>query len=68
MRPRRGRATALGAADLAVLAVGYWRDPMTVARHALDREFEPRMDADRRAVLTRGWDRAVQRSLAWVEP
>ena len=31
-------------------------------------QFTPHMDADRRQRLTRGWDRAVQRSLAWVEP
>ena len=35
---------------------------------ALDREFTPQMDPDRRKALTRGWDRAVERSLHWIEP
>jgi glycerol kinase len=68
-RPVVAETTALGAAYLAGLAVGYWRDLDDVASNwALDREFSPRMDADRRQALTRGWDRAVERSLRWIEP
>jgi glycerol kinase len=68
-RPVVAETTALGAAYLAGLAVGYWRDLDDVASNwALDREFAPHMDADRRATLTRGWDRAVERSLRWIEP
>ncbi|MEO5819890.1 MAG: glycerol kinase GlpK [Vicinamibacteraceae bacterium] len=68
-RPVVAETTALGAAYLAGLAVGYWRDLDDVASNwALDREFTPRMDADRRKALTRGWDRAVERSLRWIEP
>jgi glycerol kinase len=68
-RPVVAETTALGAAYLAGLAVGYWRDLDDIASNwALDREFEPRMDADRRAALTRGWDRAVERSKSWIEP
>ena len=68
-RPVVAETTALGAAYLAGLAVGYWRDLDDVASNwALDREFSPRMDADRRQRLTRGWDRAVERSLNWIEP
>jgi glycerol kinase len=68
-RPVVAETTALGAAYLAGLAVGYWRDLDDIAGNwALDREFTPRMDADRRQRLTRGWDRAVERSRSWVEP
>jgi glycerol kinase len=68
-RPVVAETTALGAAYLAGLAVGYWKDLDDVASNwALDREFTPRMDADRRQALTRGWDRAVERSLRWIEP
>ena len=68
-RPVVAETTALGAAYLAGLAVGYWRDRDDVASNwALDREFSPQMDPDRRQALTRGWDRAVQRSLSWIEP
>ena len=35
---------------------------------ALDREFEPQMDDETRTRLTRGWSRAVERSLGWIEP
>jgi glycerol kinase len=69
VRPIVAETTALGAAYLAGLAVGYWRDLDDIAGNwALDREFTPRMDPDRRTALTRGWDRAVERSLHWIEP
>jgi glycerol kinase len=68
-RPVVAETTALGAAYLAGLAVGLWRDPADVAANwALDRRFEPRMDPTRRERLLRGWHRAVERSLGWVEP
>jgi glycerol kinase len=68
-RPVVTETTALGAACLAGLAVGFWRDAGEVAANwALDRRFEPRLDPVRRERLLRGWQRAVQRSLAWVEP
>jgi glycerol kinase len=68
-RPVVAETTALGAAYLAGLAVGYWNDLDDIASNwALDREFTPQMDAARRAALTRGWDRAVERSLRWIEP
>jgi glycerol kinase len=68
-RPVVAETTALGAAYLAGLAVGYWQDLDDVGKNwALDREFTPQMDAERRRTLTRGWDRAVQRSLKWIEP
>jgi glycerol kinase len=60
--------TALGAAYLAGLAVGYWQDAADVARNwALDREFAPRMDAARREALYGRWRKAVKRSLDWEE-
>jgi glycerol kinase len=68
-RPAVTETTALGAACLAGLAVGFWRDAGEVAANwALDRRFEPKMDPVRRERLLKGWRRAVQRSLAWVEP
>ena len=68
-RPVVAETTALGAAYLAGLAVGFWRDPADVAANwALDRRFEPAMDPARRERLLRGWRRAVERSLGWAEP
>jgi glycerol kinase len=68
-RPVVAETTALGAAYLAGLAVGYWKDLDDVASNwALDCEFTANMDPERRKKLTRGWDRAVERSLKWIEP
>jgi glycerol kinase len=67
-RPVVPETTALGAAYLAGLAVGYWKDTADVTRNwALDREFRPAMLADRREALYRGWQKAVKRSLDWQE-
>jgi glycerol kinase len=67
-RPVVGETTALGAAYLAGLAVGYWQDLDDVRRNwALDREFIPSMDDARRDSLYRGWRKAVERSLNWEE-
>lgn len=66
-RPVVAETTALGAAYLAGLAVGYWSDLNDVATNwALDREFTPDMEPETRRRLTRGWERAVQRSLGWA--
>lgn len=68
-RPKVTETTALGAAYLAGLAVGYWQDTADIAKQwALDREFTPDCDAKRRDQLVRGWRRAVERSLAWETP
>jgi glycerol kinase len=66
-RPVVAETTALGAAYLAGLAVGYWQGFDDVRRNwALDREFSPAMPADVRARGYAGWTRAVERSLAWA--
>jgi glycerol kinase len=66
-RPVVAETTALGAAYLAGLAVGYWDGLDDVRRNwALDREFSPAMAADTRERGYRGWKQAVTRSLAWA--
>ncbi len=68
-RPVVSETTALGAAYLAGLAVGYWKDTSDVARNwALDREFVPAMPQDQRDGLYRGWQRAVSRAKNWEQP
>jgi glycerol kinase len=65
-RPVVAETTALGAAYLAGLAVGYWKGLDDVTRNwALDREFSPAMDAAVREKLYAGWKKAVTRSLDW---
>ena len=67
-RPVVAETTALGAAYLAGLAVGYWDGLDDVRRNwALDREFSPAMGAEARARGYDGWKRAVQRSLGWAQ-
>jgi len=67
-RPVVAETTALGAAYLAGLAVGYWKDEADVAQNwALDRQFTPSMDAAQRDRLYRGWKKAVTRALDWEE-
>jgi glycerol kinase len=65
-RPQVAETTALGAAYLAGLAVGYWADLEEVARNwVLDRQYEPSMDGTERDRRCRQWQQAVARSLAW---
>ncbi len=67
-RPVVAETTALGAAYLAGLAVGYWDGLEDIASNwALDRRFEPSMSVDRRDALLHGWHRAVERSRGWIE-
>lgn len=66
-RPVVPETTALGAAYLAGLAVGYWSDQQDLRRNwVLDREFTPKMDDAMRTVLFRDWKRAVQRAKEWA--
>ena len=65
-RPVVSETTALGAAYLAGLAVGYWDGVDDVAHNwALDREFRPSMGLAERERLYAGWKKAVGRSLDW---
>ncbi|MCH8922620.1 MAG: glycerol kinase, partial [Planctomycetes bacterium] len=66
-RPVVAETTALGAAYLAGLAIGYWQDTADVAANwALDRQFEPSMSDKDRAARLRQWQKAVERSLDWL--
>ncbi len=68
VRPKIYETTALGAAYLAGLAVGFWKNTDALAAQwQLDRRFEPAMSAAHRAALKAGWAKAVKRSRAWVE-
>ena len=68
-RPVIAETTALGAAYLAGLAVGYWQDTAEIEENwALDRQFEPAMSEDERRSMLEGWHRAVERSRGWAAP
>ena len=67
-RPAVLETTALGAALLAGLAVGVYPDlPSTAAGWHVEKKFVPAMDADRRAQLLHGWERAVKAVLYWAK-
>ena len=69
VRPVVKETTALGAAYLAGLAVGYWTDRAEIAQHwAAERRFLPAMDAVRREDLFATWRRAVARAAGWALP
>ena len=68
LRPMIRETTALGAAFLAGLAVGVWRDLDEVRRTwTLDRRFEPQTDEAAAGAALHGWHRAVERAAAWSE-
>jgi glycerol kinase len=68
VRPKITETTALGAAYAAGLAVGYWRNrDDLVSNWAVDKRWKPQMADDRRRTLFNSWQRAVSRSLDWIE-
>jgi glycerol kinase len=69
IRPRVTETTALGAACLAGLAVGFWSSREEIAAQwQADRRFEPHMPAARRDELMARWARAVAHAKSWAEP
>ena len=64
-RPKVIETTALGAAYLAGLAVGFWTPRNIKKGWQLDRAFSPKMKAAKRKQLYKGWQKAVQRTIGW---
>ena len=68
IRPKCIETTALGAAYLAGLAVGYWKDLDDIRSNwAIDRVFVPSMPEETRTEKLNGWHKAVKCALAWSE-
>jgi glycerol kinase len=68
VRPKVIETTALGAAYLAGLATGFWKDRADVSRAwQLDRTFEPMMSADKAAHRRARWSQALSRAREWEE-
>lgn len=66
-RPRCVETTAMGAAYLAGLAAGYWKDIEDVKRNwATDKIFVPAIDSEKREQMLEGWKRAVACSYGWA--
>ncbi|MGB9080978.1 MAG: glycerol kinase GlpK [Desulfuromonadaceae bacterium] len=69
VRPKVRETTALGAAYLAGLAIGYWQDRAEIGElWQAERVFTPAMERGRAAELRRNWSRALERSKGWAEP
>ena len=67
-RPKVTETTAMGAAFLAGLAVGFWKDKAEIAaKWNVDRTFKPSMSAEVRDKKYKGWQKAVERSRQWEE-
>lgn len=66
VRPKVAETTALGAAYLAGLAVGYWKDQSEIAAQwQVDRRFKPSMKPNERKKHCEGWAKALARAKAW---
>lgn len=67
-RPKVIETTALGAAYLAGLAVGFWKSREDIINNRkIDRSFNPTLGDDKRVNLIKGWYRAIDRALKWEE-
>lgn len=68
IRPKTLETTALGAAYLAGLAIGYWDSVDELQKQwTIDREFSPEMPRDTITELVKNWDKAVGRAGNWIE-
>jgi glycerol kinase len=68
MRPRCVETTALGAAYLAGLAVGYWADKAEVLKNqGIDRVFAPQITREERETRIKGWNKAVRCAYGWAK-
>jgi len=65
-RPQVIETTALGAAYLAGLAVGYWKDKEEISQNRkIAKSFKTQMEEQRRVKLLKGWHRALRRAMEW---
>ncbi|MBK8493812.1 MAG: glycerol kinase GlpK [Chitinophagaceae bacterium] len=68
VRPKVSETTALGAAYLAGLAVGYWKSIDQIQdQWQVDVQFESRMPEAKQAELKKGWQRAIKSAIAWAD-
>jgi glycerol kinase len=67
VRPKISETTALGAAYLAGLAIGYWKDQSEIASQwQVERIFEPHMPLEHKEELKAGWEKALRRAKDWA--
>lgn len=66
-RPQVIESTAMGAAYLAGIQAGIWKKEDIVKNRVIEKKFQPSMNKDVREKLYKGWKKAVQRTMGWVE-
>ena len=67
-RPQCVETTAMGAAYLAGLAVGYWESKEDVIKNwAINQTFEPKIDDEQRSKMIKGWNKAVKYAYGWAK-
>lgn len=67
-RPQCVETTAMGAAYLAGLAVGYWESKEDVIKNwAIDKTFEPKIDEEQRSKMIKGRNKAVKYAYGWAK-
>jgi glycerol kinase len=68
LRPRITETTALGAASLAGLAIGFWENESSLAQHwQCEKQFDPRMSDDERQTRLTRWQEAITRATGWAK-
>jgi len=66
-RPQVIESTALGVAYLAGMAVGLWKKEQIASQRRINKSFAPSMDEVQRKALYAGWQKAVKRTMKWVD-
>jgi glycerol kinase len=66
-RPKVIESTAMGAAYLAGIQAGIWTKHDIVKNRRIEKRFQPVMDEDVRKKLYSGWQKAVKRTMGWME-
>jgi glycerol kinase len=57
----------MGAAFLAGIQIGWWKKQDILANRKIQRKFEPDMEENTRAKLYKGWQKAVERTMGWID-
>jgi glycerol kinase len=66
-RPAVIESTAMGAAYLAGIQIGLWKKEDIISNRKIEKSFKPQMEETLRVKLYKGWKKAVERSMKWVD-
>ena len=67
LRPKIIESTAMGAGYLAGISSSLWDKDKIVSNQKIDKKFNPKIDSIKRKILYKGWEKAVKRTLNWLE-